>query len=338
MSAPPSLLTFAPTSSRSLSFLVSRDVAASDGNELPWPTVEGPVPTSVLKDDVMAIDDTPVWFITGCSTGFGRELAKLILERGWRAAVTARRPEQLDDLVAGHGDRALALQLDVTEHDQIVSAVQKAEAQLGRIDVLVNNAGYGYLAAIEEGEDDQIRAQFETNVFGLADLIRQVLPDMRKRRRGHIVNFSSIGGLVSFAATGYYHASKYAVEGLSESLAIEVAPLGIKVTVVEPGPFRTDWAGRSIIESKTAIDDYAETAGQRRKQTQERSGNQVGDPIRAAEAVIKAVEAEDPPLRLLLGAPALELAYGKLDKLKANFDSWKSVTLGADYPEHQKTM
>ncbi len=285
----------------------------------------------------MANDDTPVWFITGCSTGFGRELAKLVLERGWRAAVTARKPEQLESLVAGHGNRALALQLDVTVHGEIVDAVHKAEAELGRIDVLVNNAGYGYLAAIEEGEDDQIRAQFETNVFGLADLIRQVLPGMRKRRHGHIVNFSSIGGLVSFAATGYYHASKYAVEGLSESLAIEVAPLGIKVTLVEPGPFRTDWAGRSIIQSKTAIDDYAETAGQRRKQTQERSGNQVGDPIRAAEAVIKVVEAKDPPLRLLLGAPALELAYGKIDKLKANFDSWKSVTLGADYPEHQKT-
>ena len=286
----------------------------------------------------MANDDTPVWFITGCSTGFGRELAKLILERGWRAAVTARKPEQLDDLVAGHGDRALALKLDVTDHKEIVDAVHKAEAKLGHIDVLVNNAGYGYLAAIEEGEDDQIRAQFETNVFGLADLIRQVLPGMRKRRQGHIVNFSSIGGLVSFAATGYYHASKYAVEGLSESLAIEVAPLGIKVTIVEPGPFRTDWAGRSIIESKTAIDDYAETAGQRRKQTHERSGNQVGDPIRAAEAVITAVEADDPPLRLVLGAPALDLAYGKLDKLKADFDSWKGVTLGADYPEYQKTI
>ena len=286
----------------------------------------------------MANDDTPVWFITGCSTGFGRELAKAVLQRGWRVVATARRPEQLDDLVDVHGDRALKLRLDVTDHAEVVSSVKAAEERFGRIDVLVNNAGYGYLAAIEEGEDAAIRAQFETNVFGLADLIRVALPGMRKRRSGNIVNYSSIGGLVSFGATGYYHASKYAVEGLSESLAVEVAPLGIHVTLVEPGPFRTDWAGRSIVESKNVIDDYAETAGVRRKQTHERSGNQVGDPVRAAEAVINAVTAKEPPLRLLLGAPALELAYGKLDMLRANFDAWKQTTLGADYPEHQKRM
>ena len=286
----------------------------------------------------MANDDTPIWFITGCSTGFGRELAKAVLARGWRVVATARRPEQLDDLVAGHGERALKLRLDVTDHAEVVASVKQAETRFGRIDVLVNNAGYGYLAAIEEGEDAAIRAQFETNVFGLADLIREALPGMRKRRSGNIVNYSSIGGLVSFGATGYYHASKYAVEGLSESLAVEVAPLGIHVTLVEPGPFRTDWAGRSIVESKTVIDDYAETAGVRRKQTHERSGNQVGDPVRAAEAVITAVTAKEPPLRLLLGAPALELAYGKLDKLRVNFDTWKDTTLGADYPEHQKKM
>ena len=286
----------------------------------------------------MANDDTPVWFITGCSTGFGRELAKAVLERGWRVVATARRPEQLDDLLAGHGERALKIRLDVTDHAEVVASVKEAEARFGRIDVLVNNAGYGYLAAVEEGEDAAIRAQFETNVFGLADLIRQALPGMRKRRSGNIVNYSSIGGLVSFGATGYYHASKYAVEGLSESLALEVAPLGIHVTLVEPGPFRTDWAGRSIVESETVIDDYAETAGLRRKQTRERSGNQVGDPVRAAEAVIAAVTAKEPPLRLLLGAPALDLAYGKLDKLRANFDAWKETTLGADYPEHQRKV
>ena len=286
----------------------------------------------------MVQDGAPVWFITGCSTGFGRELAKAVLSRGWRVVATARRPEQMDDLLEGHEERSLKLRLDVTNHSEVVDAVKQAEERFGRIDVLVNNAGYGYLAAIEEGEDEAIRAQFETNVFGLADLIREALPGMRRRRSGHIVNYSSIGGLVSFGATGYYHASKYAVEGLSESLAIEVAPLGIRVTLVEPGPFRTDWAGRSIVESKTAIDDYAETAGVRRKQTHERSGNQVGDPVRAAEAVITAVTSADPPLRLLLGAPALDLAYAKLDKLRANFDAWKDVTLGADYPEHQKKV
>ncbi len=274
----------------------------------------------------------PVWFITGCSTGFGLELAKLVLARGWKAVLTARKPEALASLAAEHPDNALVLKLDVTDPANIEQAVPEAEARFGRIDVLVNNAGYGYLAAIEEGEEEGIRAQFETNVFGLLALTKRVLPAMRKRRRGHIVNFSSIGGLCAFAATGYYHATKFAVEALSESLSIEVAPLGIKVTIVEPGPFRTDWAGRSIIESKTIIDDYAETAGKRRESTRANSGRQVGDPVRGAEAVIKAVESPEPPLRLLLGAPALDLAYKRLDTLRANFDAWKETTLGADYP------
>ena len=227
----------------------------------------------------------------------------------------------------------LALSLDVTDPGQIKSAVAEAEQRFGAIDVLVNNAGYGYLAAIEEGEDEGIRAQFETNVFGLIELTKAVLPGMRKQKSGHVVNFSSIGGLVSFAATGYYHATKFAVEGLSESLAIEGKPLGIKVTIVEPGPFRTDWAGRSIIESETVIDDYASTAGVRRQQTRERSGNQVGDPVRGSEAVITAVTSENPPLHLLLGKPALDMAYAKLDTMRANFATWKELTLGADYPQ-----
>ncbi|WP_419730932.1 oxidoreductase [Lichenicola sp.] len=281
----------------------------------------------------MAPEQTPVWFITGCSTGFGREIARLILERGWRVVATARKPEQLQDLVAGHEDRALAIRLDVTDKQSVAASVDAALEKFGRIDVLVNNAGYGYLAAIEEGEDEGIRAQFETNVFGLIELTKAVLPGMRKQKSGHVVNFSSIGGLVSFAATGYYHATKFAVEGLSESLAIEGKPLGIKVTIVEPGPFRTDWAGRSIIESETVIDDYASTAGVRRQQTRERSGNQVGDPVRGSEAVITAVTSENPPLHLLLGKPALDMAYAKLDTLRANFDAWKELTLGADYPQ-----
>src|SRR5450756_2182158 len=232
----------------------------------------------------MTQQQSPVWCITGCSTGFGKELARLVLARGWRAVVTARNPDQLKELVSGKEKDALAVQLD--------------EKKFGQINVLVNNAGYGYIAAIEEGEEDQVRAMFETNFFGLVDLTKAVLPGMRKRRSGHIVNFSSIGGLVSFAATGYYHATKYAVEGLSESLSIEVAPLGIKVLIVEPGPFRTDWAGRSLLESKIVIDDYASTAGERRRQTHERSGRQQGDPARAAEAIIEAISSENPPLHL----------------------------------------
>ena len=277
--------------------------------------------------------ENPVWLITGCSTGFGRELAKLVLERGWRAVVTARDPSKLADLAEGHKDRALVLQLDVTDRKQIADVVAKSQKHFGRIDALVNNAGYGYLAAIEEGEDDAVRAMFETNVFGLVDMTKAVLPIMREQKSGLIVNISSIGGITSFAATGYYHGTKYAVEGISESLAIEVKPLGIDVLVVEPGPFRTNWAGPSIKQSAARIDDYAATAGERRKQTEARSGNQAGDPVRAAQAIIDAALSDTPPLRLLLGKAALELARKKVASLTHDFDTWEKTTIGADFPE-----
>jgi len=275
---------------------------------------------------------TPIWFITGASSGLGRALAEAVLERGWRAAITARKPESLTDFVARHGDRALPLALDVTDANSIDKAVSEAEGHFGAIDVLVNNAGYGYLSAIEEGEDAQIRAQFETNVFGLIAVTRRALPCMRARRRGHIFNVSSLGGLVAFAATGYYHATKFAVEALSESLFHEVKPLGLHVTILEPGAFRTDWAGRSMVESPTIIADYAETSGKRRQATRAVSGKQPGDPARAATAIISAYEASDPPLRLLLGAPALKIARERLDALRANFDAWAETTLSADFP------
>ena len=284
----------------------------------------------------MEQEQSPVWFITGCSTGFGKELAKLVLARGWRAVVTARKLEQVEELVSGHEENALALRLDVTDSVQVARAVQQAEKKFGRIDVLVNNAGYGYLAAIEEGEEDQVRAIFETNFFGLVALTNAVLPGMRKQRSGRIVNVSSIGGLTSFAATGYYHATKYAVEGLSESLSIELGPLGIKVVIVEPGPFRTDWAGRSLLESNNVIADYDATAGERRRQSRERSGKQQGDPVRGAEAIIEAVMSHDPPLRLLLGKPALDLAHKKIAAMQKDFETWKEMTLSADFPEFQE--
>ncbi|MBN3800512.1 oxidoreductase, partial [Burkholderia sp. Ac-20392] len=206
-------------------------------------------------------DQSPVWFISGASSGLGRALAEAVLERGWRAVVTARQPDSLSDLARRYDERVLPLPLDVTDPASIARAVEQARSRFGAIDVLVNSAGYGYLAAIEEGEDRQIRAQFEVNVFGLNALTQRILPGMRQQRRGHIFNLSSLGGLVAFAATGYYHATKFAVEALSESLSHEVAPLGIRVTIVEPGAFRTDWAGRSMVESAIRIDDYAETAG-----------------------------------------------------------------------------
>jgi len=277
--------------------------------------------------------DRPVWLITGCSTGFGRELASLVLERGWRALVTARDVTKVADIVKGHDDSAVALALDVTKQGQVASVVAEAQKRFGRIDVLVNNAGYGYLAAIEEGDDREVRDLFETNVFGLIAMTKAVLPVMREQKSGLIINVSSIGGLASFASTGYYHGTKYAVEGISESLAAEVKPLGIDVMLVEPGPFRTNWAGPSIKQSATKIDAYAETAGERRKQTAARSGRQPGDPIRGAQAIIDAALSKTPPLRLLLGKMALQVARKKLDTMKHDFDQWESTTVGADYPE-----
>lgn len=277
---------------------------------------------------------TPVWFVTGCSTGLGRALATAVLDRGWRAVVTARKPDQVADVVAGREDRALALPLDVTDAAQVDAATEQALAHFGQVDVLVNNAGYGYLAAIEEGEDHEVRALFDTNVHGLVAVTKAVLPGMRARRSGHVVNVSSLGGLAAFGATGYYHATKFAVEGLSESLAAEVAPLGIGVTIVEPGAFRTNWSGPSMRQSATAIDDYADTAGIRRTATLASYGHQPGDPALAAEAVITAVTAEEPPLRLLLGDAAYRVATARLDTLRTTFDEWREVTLSTDHKEN----
>ncbi|MFD3842429.1 oxidoreductase [Streptomyces sp. NPDC058642] len=285
----------------------------------------------------MSSDATPVWFITGCSTGLGRSLADAVLDRGWRAVVTARDPRSIADIVARHENRALGLALDVTDARQIDQAVAAAQETFGHIDVLVNNAGYGYLAAVEEGEDKEIRALFDTNVFGLVDVTRGVLPGMRARHRGHIVNVSSLGGLAAFGATGYYHATKFAVEGLSESLAAEVSPLGIHVTIVEPGAFRTHWSGPSMRQSATRIDDYADTAGARRKSTLDTYGHQPGDPDRAAAAIIEAVQSENPPLRLLLGKVALDVALARIETLRTNFTTWRDVTLSADYPDERTT-
>ena len=280
----------------------------------------------------MASEQAPVWFITGCSSGFGRALAALVLERGWRAAVTARDPRRVEELVAGHDARGLALALDVTDRAQITAAVQAAEAHFGTIDVLVNNAGYGYQVAFEEGDDAAIRALFETNVFGLAAVIRAVLPGMRARRRGHIVNISSVGGFVGFAGSGYYAATKHAVEGLSDALAKEVGPLGIQVLCVEPGPFRTDFAGRSLRQTPSRLGDYEATVNARLRALVGRSGAQPGDPVRAARAIIAAVEAARPPRHLVLGAVGFENVRKSLTEKLEEIDAWKQTSLAADYP------
>ncbi len=276
-----------------------------------------------------------VWIITGCSTGFGRELAKEVLQNGDKVAVTARNPADVKDIVANGGENAIALKLDVTKPEEIEAAVQKTIAAFGRIDVLVNNAGIGYFGAIEESEDAAVRKMFEINVFGLAKMTQAVLPFMRKQRAGHIVNIASIGGLRSFPAVGFYNATKYAVDGLSEALAKETAHLGIKVTIVCPSGFRTDWAGRSAENSSIIIEDYATTAGQNKADIRGYSGNQPGDPVRAAKAIVKAVDSDKPPLRLLLGVAALKGARLKLDELKHDFDSWEDTTVGADFPKDE---
>jgi NAD(P)-dependent dehydrogenase (short-subunit alcohol dehydrogenase family) len=277
--------------------------------------------------------DKSVWFITGCSTGFGRELAKILLSRGYRVVATARDQAKIADLVAGHERTVLALKLDIDKPDQIDAALKAARDRFGRIDVLVNNAGYGYLAALEEGDDADVRAMFETNFFGLAALTRAVLPIMRAQRSGAIVNVSSMGGFIGFPGSGYYAATKFAVEGLSESLSKEVAPFGIKVIIVEPGPFRTDWAGRSLKTPKKPIDAYAETAIGRRRQIQSDSGNQPGDPVRAAEAIIDTVEREKPPLRLPLGGVAYEAMGAEIEAVRKEHDSLERIARGADYPK-----
>jgi NAD(P)-dependent dehydrogenase (short-subunit alcohol dehydrogenase family) len=278
-------------------------------------------------------DTKPVWFITGCSTGFGRELSKILLSRGYRVAVTARDAAKVRDIVEPYPETALALSLDVEKGNQIETAAAAALKKFGRIDVLVNNAGYGYLAAIEEGDDADIRAVFEANVFGLAHMTRAVLPHMRAQGSGHIVNISSMGGVAGSQGVGYYNATKFAVEGLSEALAREVAPLGIKVLIVEPGPFRTDWAARSLKTPKHPIVAYAETAIARRKATQAYSGTQAGDPVRGAEAIIKTVESANPPLRLVLGAIALGAIRTKLDEMRKEIDAHEAAALAADFPK-----
>jgi NAD(P)-dependent dehydrogenase (short-subunit alcohol dehydrogenase family) len=275
---------------------------------------------------------SPVWFITGCSTGFGRELAKLVLGEGGRAVVTARDASRVEDLAEGAGERALLLDLDVTNQAQIDAAVAAAHERFGAIDVLVNNAGYGYQATAEEGADTEIRKQFEANVFGLFAMTRAVLPGMRARKRGHVVNITSVAGLVGFPGSGYYAASKHAVEGWSDALAAEVKPLGIKVTCVEPGPFRTDWAGRSLIQTPNAIADYAETAGARLKGAVAGSGKQAGDPVRAACAMMRLVEFEDPPRHLVLGKFGFGAVTDALRRRLAEVEAWEDWSLGADFP------
>jgi NAD(P)-dependent dehydrogenase (short-subunit alcohol dehydrogenase family) len=271
------------------------------------------------------------WLITGCSTGLGRALAEKVIAAGHDVVVTARDVTKVADLVDVAPDRVLAVALDVTVPQQVTAAVQQAEERFGGVDVLVNNAGYGYRAAVEEGDDADVRALFETHFFGTVATIKAVLPGMRSRRSGAIVNVSSIGAQVTPVGSGYYSAVKSAVEGLSGSLHGELAPLGISVTIVEPGGFRTDFAGRSLTQSATTISDYAETAGKRRKEHDTVHGTQAGDPDRAADAIIEAVESDETPAFLLLGTDALTNYRRIADGRAAEIATWEKLTASTDF-------
>jgi NAD(P)-dependent dehydrogenase (short-subunit alcohol dehydrogenase family) len=273
----------------------------------------------------------PTWLITGCSTGLGRHLAEALLARGWNAVVTARDPAKVQDIVLRYPDTALALPLDVTDRTQIADTVRRAEAKFGGVDVLVNNAGHGYRSAVEEAYEAEVDELFATNFFGPVALIKAVLPGMRARRRGTIVNISSIGARRTAPGSGYYAATKCALEGLSAGLRQEVEPLGIRVIVVEPGAFRTDFSGRSLVQSRAPIADYAATAGRRRIENDKTHGTQAGDPARAAAVMIRAVEDAAPPHLLLLGSDAVKAAGTALDQDRAVLEAWKAASLTTDF-------
>ena len=272
------------------------------------------------------------WLITGCSTGIGRHIARAALEKGHRVAVTARKREAVEDIVAEHPERAIALALDVTKREQVDAAVRETERAFGGIDVLVNNAGYGYMAAVEEGEDDQIRALFDTNYFGAVAMIQAALPGMRRRGRGHVINISSMTGLVANPPNVFYSSTKFALEALTEGLAKEVGPLGLRVTAIEPGAFRTDWSTRSMKEASKPIDAYADTVGARKKLIKLAGDKFPGDPRRIADAVLMVTELEHPPLHLLLGHDVYKAYREKLSGLMASVEEWKAVTLDVNFP------
>lgn len=272
-----------------------------------------------------------VWFVTGCSSGFGRVLCQELIAAGDQVVATARNVEKVRDLERAHPDHVLALPLDVTDAQQVGETVAQGLARFGRLDVVVNNAGYGLIGGVEEVGDDEIRALFDVNVFGVLNVLRAALPSMRAARSGHILNISSTAGMLTLPGSSAYAASKHALEALTEGLRMELAPLGIRVICVEPGPFRTDFAGRSIVIAKHQIGDYDETAGRRRTGIKEFDGTQCGDPVLGVRAMMRVVEEAEPPGRLALGGPAYDQIRKQLDSVRAELDQWEWLGKPTDY-------
>lgn len=274
-----------------------------------------------------------IWLITGVSGGLGRALALQAAQNGDIVFGTLRKPEQIlefNDLVHG---KTFGIELDVNDHQQMGLVITHILDQFGRIDVLVNNAGYGLFGAIEELSMEEARQQMETNFFAVLALCQAILPVMRNQRSGHIIQISSMSGVCANSGTGLYNASKFALEGMSEALAIEVKPLSIRLTLVEPGPFRTDWAGASSLRSKHIIEDYSKGAGERIKLLQSNSGRQPGDPVKGAKAILKAVNSNNPPLRLVLGKVALDAIREKFKMVEKELSEWEAVTLDTSFDE-----
>lgn len=278
-------------------------------------------------------DAVRTWFITGTSTGFGRFLAEELLRRGERVAVTARDKNKVEDLEKKYPGQARAFTLDVTVPAEIEAAANQAIEGFGQIDVLVNNAGYGVNGAIEEVSEEEYEPMFDTNVYGLVRTTQVFLPYFRRQGSGHIINFSSAAGLTGLAGWGLYCATKFAVEGLTEALAAEMKPLGVKVTAIEPGPFRTDFLGRSGKFAERELPEYAETAGKTREYMRTQNGKQPGDPQKAVEAVIAVADAVEPPLHLILGKIGLNRFRDKLATWQKEIAAWEAVSTGADFPE-----
>jgi NAD(P)-dependent dehydrogenase (short-subunit alcohol dehydrogenase family) len=273
----------------------------------------------------MGHDQAKIWFITGISSGLGKALAEAVMGSGDFVIGTFRRQSEVDAFNAAHNGQGQAVELDVTQREQIAQVVEAVRTQFGRVDVLVNNAGFGFAGAVEEASEAEVREVFDTNFFGTLALTRAFLPMLREQKKGHIIQISSHSGFKSVAGFGIYSASKFALEGASEALAAEVSPLGIKLTIVEPGPFRTNFAGSAFKQATSHIADYDNTAGAFRKRMEQVNGNQEGDPVKAADAIIQIAQLENPPLRLPLGKIAIQTITSKLESVQADVNNWKSV-------------